>query len=460
MKNKQALKVFLILLISTAYIFSFSKFGVLAYEAFMNDDDYFLEGTKIASVSVEGKTKNEAMKLLDERLTKWLDETTITLKYKEKEETLNLLDCFNFDIETSVSKAKQSVSNPAVVKVNSLDSALNNISKTLLEDKLLDMDKLNSKLLEIAQMLTIGNYQIKLEDFLKDTSPIKSVAIQEATMDFGSSIQEIEPFLNKSIEIKGQSQFSFINFLKDEHLESLSSSLLSKMATSIYEVILPTNFSIIERHISNELPDYAELGFEAKVNPNKNIDLVFANPNETSYTIEFIKKGNSVKTVLKGSELLNEYKIITSGQQTFKPRTIKQYNPLLNPSQIEVKAEGKEGLLIKVNREIYDENGMLVKKELISEDFYPPIHRVEVSGLKPSNEEETNENTDQTSDGSSELSGQEQEVQKQESEQNEKQATDKKDKGEQTKKSNQDSKKSEQSKKSNQGREKGDQSKK
>ena len=50
-------------------------------------------------------------------------------------------------------------------------------------------------------------------------------------------------------------------------------------------MILPTNFSIIERNISEELPDYAELGFEAKVNPEKNKDLVFSNGNESSYKI-------------------------------------------------------------------------------------------------------------------------------------------------------------------------------
>ncbi len=32
-------------------------------------------------------------------------------------------------------------------------------------------------------------------------------------------------------------------------------------------------------------------------------------------------------------------------------------------------------------REHYDENGKLLKKELISEDFYPPVHQIEIQGL-------------------------------------------------------------------------------
>lgn len=384
--------MFLILFISTAYIFSFSQFGVSAYESFMYGDQYFQEGTKIASVSVEGKTKNGAMQLLDESLTQWLDETTITLKYKEKEYSIDLLDTFHVDVETSVSKAKQGVSNPAFVQLNSLDDVLMNMSKKLLDDEMLDMDRLETKLMEIAQMLSSGNHQIRLEEFLLDSFLDESVTIQESMMNYGNSIKEIESIFELAIEIKGQSQFSFIDFLKEQHLENLPSHLLSKIATSIYEVILPTNFIIIERHISNELPDYARLGFEAKVNPKKNMDFVFSNPNDGSYTITFVKKGNDVKTVLKGSELLYEYKIVTSDKQTFKPRTIKQYNPVFKPLQVQVKQEGKEGLLIKVYREIYDEKGILLQKELISEDFYPPIYQVEVSGLIPSSKEEEESN--------------------------------------------------------------------
>ena len=87
------------------------------------------------------------------------------------------------------------------------------------------------------------------------------------------------------IELAPMSQFSLIKHVEELGLQQLSSEALSGIATGIYQVILPTNFSIIERNISEELPDYAELGFEAKVNLETNKDLVFLNGNESSYKI-------------------------------------------------------------------------------------------------------------------------------------------------------------------------------
>lgn len=39
-------------------------------------------------------------------------------------------------------------------------------------------------------------------------------------------------------------------------------------------------------------------------------------------------------------------------------------------------------MLIRLYKEVYDRNNTLVETVLVSEDFYPPIHRVEVRGLR------------------------------------------------------------------------------
>ena len=58
MKNQQLLKIFLVLILSTAYIFSFSHFGASAYEQLTHVGE-FGENTKIGSLDVSEKIKKK-----------------------------------------------------------------------------------------------------------------------------------------------------------------------------------------------------------------------------------------------------------------------------------------------------------------------------------------------------------------------------------------------------------------
>lgn len=393
MRNQQAVKLFLILTICTAYIFTFSQFGAKAYDSVIHQDDQFAEKTMVGSLSIAGKTKNEAIQLVDEQLTKWLNETTLTLKYKEKSEFFDLAN-FVFDVEAAVSQVQQGQNNPMNVELASLEDFLSSFSSNL-NTSGLHMDQLQSDILSSAKMLEIGSYQFRLEDYLTDESAKELRVISESSFNLEENDSVIEEMLDTSIEIGAKTQFSFLDFIEDEELGIMSSTSLSKLATAIYEVILPTNFPIIERHLSNELPSYAKLGSESKVDTDLNQDLVFTNPNEFSYFIEFEKVDTRIKVYLKGPELLNRYVISLEDKESFKPKTIRQFNPQLKPTEIKVENEGREGQLAKVYREHIDEKGESLKKELISEDFYPPIHRIEVQGLII-NEESTS--TDMNSD--------------------------------------------------------------
>lgn len=377
MRNQQVLKLFLVLILSITYIFSFSHFGALAYDSVMNRSDQFAEGTMIGSISVAGKTSNEAGQLTDEQLTNWLNNTTISLKFKEKSETIDL-SLFTFDVEKTVSKAKHGQANPVVVELESLEEALFSLSPSLTASTV-HLDELKSKVLQSALMLEAGSYEIRLEEFLAGQGN-ESTTIAESIIQSEFVEEELESFVGKSIEIGATSQFSLLEFVEEE-IGQVSPLSLSKIATAIYDVILPTNFDIIERHISNELPSYASLGFEAKADIDLKNDLVFSNPNEFSFFIDFEKKNDSIYVYLNGPELLNKYVIIPEDKETFKPKIIRQFNPQLGPTEIKVKVEGKEGQIIKIYREHRDEKGAVLKKELIAEDFYPPTHQVEVQGL-------------------------------------------------------------------------------
>lgn len=401
MRNQQVIKLFLVIILSTTYIFSFSHFGALAYDSVINRSDEFAEGTTIGSVSVAGKTRNEAMKMVDEQLTDYLNETKITLKYKEKSEAFDL-GLFHFDVENSVSKAKHGQVNSVIVKLDTIEDVLISLSPSILDD--IHLDEVQAAILNYAENLEPGNYEIRLDPYL--TGAGSETTIAESVIKSQFVENELDLFTGKSIEIPATSQFSLLKYVEDE-IGAVSQGSLSKIATAIYDVILPTNFDIIERHISSELPAYASLGFEAKADIDLKNDLVFSNPNEFSYFIEFENKNDSLYVSLKGPEFLNKYVIISEDKETFKPKIIRQFNPMLGPTEIKVKVAGKEGQLIKIYREHRDEKGAVLKKELIAEDFYPPVHQVEVQGLivKEGDSSTTIPNTDngqvENQDGSS-----------------------------------------------------------
>lgn len=378
MGNQQPLKLFLALLISTVYIFSFSQLGALAYNAFSGSKNYFAEGTIIGNLPVAGKTEEEAKKLVDEEISKWLANTTITVQYLGKSKTLDL-SYIQFDSEASVSQAQHGIKNLVVADISSLNDFLKSLYPSInLEE--FNVKALENEILNSAAVLEPGDYQYRVENFNISVSLQEDAVIKESPIVLNPQNDELEAFAGKTLKIEPKAHFSLLNSLKEEGLDTLPGQALNKIASAVYTVILPTNFTVLERHISNTLPAYAALGLEAKVDPAKNFDLAFSNPNDSEYAIQFTKKDQSLIVSLTGPEFLNEYVITMEEEKSFEPKTIVQYSPLKKGKQ--VKSEGIKGLYIKVYRESHDQSGDLLQKMLISEDFYAPVHRVEIHPLR------------------------------------------------------------------------------
>ncbi|KAB2338724.1 hypothetical protein F7731_04025 [Cytobacillus depressus] len=389
MKNKQGVKLFIVLFLCTIFIFAFSHYGAFAYNTVVNHSDSFAENTMVGNVSIVGKTEAEAMEAVDDQLTRWLDEMVVNICYKEKQVHLdNAL--FRFNVPESVKTATNGQRNMMVVQFeeNNLENAIQDSFPTV-ELGAIDMQKLTEDLFSGAKLLEIGNLEFSLDEYLTDSKMNEDVIVQQTKVEtgevnFSKMINELATF-----EIPAKSQVSLLQLFAEKGLSNVSSERLNMFATGIYELILPTNFSIIERNIGNEKPENVSLGFEAKVDSEKNIDLIFANPNETSYTIQIESIDHTLIFSLKGQSFLNKYVIVIEDEQSFKPKTIKQFNSLLKPREKVIERQGKEGLYIKVLRETYDETGALLHSEVISEDFYPPVYQIEVTGLVANVKEET-----------------------------------------------------------------------
>lgn len=380
-KNKRFIKLFAVLFFSTAFIFSSSHFGAKAFENFSGADGKFSEGTSVGAIDVSGKTKSDAISMLEEKYVDWVKNTKFELQYSELIVPFDT-NLFHFDSAQTVSAIVDGQQNQAVVTIEMLQVGEQiQILFPQLDSNKLELTKLTSDLSNTASQFINGSFSFNLStDYLMVDPASQNAVISEAIVELKDVPGELQAVIetNREILIDKEATFSVLEFAKNQKIEN--STILSVIATGIYQAILPSNFLITERSISSALPEYAVLGMEAKVNSAKRTDLVIVNPNKSLYTLELRLVNNSLIVTLKGEKLLNNYKISKKDEQQLKPKTIKQYSPLVESGQIKVQTEGADGKIVKVYRNVY-QNNQLIKSELISEDYYPPVYRVEIHGL-------------------------------------------------------------------------------
>ncbi len=403
MKQAAAVKLFFVIVIYTIYLISFSQIGTFAYQSFFEETDRFAPGTMIGSVSVSKLSKEEAVRAVQEKINEWKTSATMKVTYQEKTEAIPT-QLFTFQVEQSVEQAVDGQPSQLIVQLDTQTfSALIKKMVTPSLSSSINLEKVERDVTNVAANLQSSPQPIDLINYLSGQQEIEKRPISEATMDrLGESRAEVIAWISNhpTIEIKGKSLFSLADYFKESG-EPLSSNGMSIIASAIYQTILPTNFTVVERHTSRDLPDEIPLGYEAKVD-SENRDFRFYNPNTSTYTLQFKEINNGFRVTLTGLPFVYKYMIKVGDVEYFTPKTIVQYSSLLRPGEHRIKQKGKQGMLARVKKELYDENNHLVKTEVVAEDFYPPSYNIEVRGfdlgVDLSNNEtnqttETNENT-------------------------------------------------------------------
>lgn len=376
---RQILKISFIVLIFTLFSFGSTYLGASALSSRNADESIYLENTFIGSLEISNKTQGEAKALLDEQWNDWVSNAKIKLSYKEE----------NFQVSPSLFtlESDETIKTAISGKHNAVHIAAEEgffQAKQLLPDYV--WSNLDTKKLEEDILLSIQefnqNIALQLDKYLPQE---KSTIVSSAAVKLNAEEHEVLDFVESypSIELNPESQFSLEAFVQDSKMNNLSAATYSQIATAIYKAIQPTNFTISERYISRQLLDNIEPGFEAKVNFEKKMDFKFYNPNNTPYLVKFTYYNSELEVAIEGPPFLYNYSILTWDKQEFKPRTIKQYSSLLDQGQKSVETEGTPGVIVKVIREVYKQNGELLRTEQLAEDFYPPVHRVEIHPLAP-----------------------------------------------------------------------------
>ncbi|WP_456273869.1 VanW family protein [Bacillus sp. AK031] len=406
MENRPFIKVFFPLLSATVFIFGFSHAGSFALSKF-TEAGTLGQSAMVASVAVGGQSEQEAAEALSQAVAEWRAEAVMKAEFSGEEMTLDL-SVFEIDINRSIQQAGEGGSVPLAVSLNK-DKLMEQLVSAFPDMAVDEMDaaSFQADLISQASMLP-SNSILSLSDYFTEGT------VEEVTAEALTGEISVTPSVKRFIEafpqitIKEGTEFSFLRHLEENgFMTDAKGEDLSVIASLLYKLVLQSNFSIIERNTSSELPEDIELGYEAKIDSGNNQDFVFANPNKTDFVIQLELLDNQLYGKLVGFPFAADYKVTLKDKEEFPPKKIVQYNPFLNENVVRVSEEGQKGVLIKVYRQSIAENGEVLQDELIAEDFYPPVHRIEIHSLEAAPEGSDPEIVDLPADGSNDSQGSE-----------------------------------------------------
>lgn len=385
-RDVKFLRVFLFSIICIVYLFSFSHLSVFAYEAFFTKEDSYATGTTIAGIDVSKMEKAEAKLSVQTGLANWQNTSSFFISYKERKEALPM-DIFEFDLEKTMDEAQNESQSSAAVNVNY--SKLNQFLTNFVggeELSRISVKNLRRDLTNTAASLNSSSGTLHLEAYVPKKLQQRQTVSQASLKLSDEQIADLSTWLTKQkkLTIKGNTQFSLLENAKANDLVDFSDDSLSLLGSVLYEMFTNTDFEILERHTSRELPKWAHLGYEARI-LNKKLDLVVFNPNYLSYDVTLEMKNNELHASLKGEPFLYTYASEVKDPQQFKPKIVVQYATSLLPGTGQMIESGENGQLVKVFREVRWQ-GQSVKSILLGEDFYPPVHRVELRAFPISEE--------------------------------------------------------------------------
>ena len=337
-----------------------------------------VSGSTIGGQEVDGLKKEEIISLLNEKTREW-KATPLVLDGNDKEITLEP-KWFKFNVKATVEEYLQAVEKPwfafwekePTVHIPLQFTIQPDLTDLLKENPQLNLEETLANINASIGVLSEGPIETAALDFSVFESERIAFDLEEIKTN-AVGLSEIVTVLNEQILNSGE-VFSLLEKI-DESGISYDDETADFVASLLYSVILQTNFEIIERHSQRVIPAYLEPGIEADVELDSKKDLQFLNNNEPAI----------LKMRIEDSSLFIEIYSIPSDinvkheireKLTINPRTIYRYSAELKPGKEELIQEGVPGIRVAVYRTISEKKGPFEEEKLMSQDYYPPTHRV------------------------------------------------------------------------------------
>jgi hypothetical protein len=380
--TKKRRKIFLFLLLFVLSGIVISQGSVWAYEKITGSNTSFAKGTKLAGISIGGLSYEKAYEKVDNKVKEWQQSGHLTFSY-DKEEVLLDRSVVVFHLKESLKRAETQKNESLIVDINK-DKLYGDLYNQVTAE---DQKKVNKKSLEKtiadqSQRLATKTLFV-LQSYIKETEPLEETVVAEVERPLSKESKENLSELfgsSSSWTVGSKDEFSFNYAVLTQYEESFSQESREVLTSSLYEVMLHTDFAITERHISTTRQNHVPLGYEAYVSLGKE-DLTFENPHSTSYVITVKVVDNKLITTVSGKQLNKKIEVKERRKETYPPRTIVEYDPLLNVNETRIERTGKPGESIEVARYIINGKEDQVV-EVMNNDYYPPVFSKEVRGPK------------------------------------------------------------------------------
>lgn len=357
-------------------------FSLVVFSLFLlNSANVFASSvsSKIGPIDVSGMSKKEKNIEVRKIVDGW-QKNDIAIQVGGDEFTVPG-SAFNFDSQRSVealenlqqkpwydfwSKTPEAQTDLIVHATDQLRTAVENrIGKDELEEK---MDEL------LVQAGQLPNRPLKLTVDRFDFKDGK--VISTAVVPLKQSEKEVLTAYAKQINgkvMKPESKFSYMKHFGAPH----SVRVGSLMATALYQNALASGFEIDERHQALTIPNYADAGYEAVIKTGKNQDLQFTSTHRANIKIQAIVEKNHLIVsfyVAKG-DVVDSVHVYAVGEKPVEAKEINRYSKELEVGQEEVIQQPKNGLVVKIYRQITSEQSGR-EKSIVSSNYYAPKHKV------------------------------------------------------------------------------------
>lgn len=379
MGHKGFLNTFIAVLAATLFFYGLSTFGALAFG--QATTKVFEDQTYVGPFNISNSKEQEALEKLTTDFTELQSALSVDLAYQDAVVPLPK-ELVQLDVEQSLERAESGVENPinATVSVEGL--------RTILTQQFMPIefteDNLHAIASGIERELEAGIMPLKVHmtDYMEHLASREELVATSTLIvqNPSSSLQQFITAMNGS-EIAPFTSFSLLDKMQEEGVSPIADEEMTLLASTLYALVLQTNFNVDERSIGNRLSLDVEPGFEAAINQSLGLDFNFTNPNKSAFTLQLTMTGNTVQSSLVGMPFLYEYTPYIEQKKTYKPKTVRQYSAFVPEGQIRVEDEGSEGLDVSVRRLITYE-GVEMSDEAISSDFYAPLPRIEMHALK------------------------------------------------------------------------------
>ncbi|AQU79052.1 hypothetical protein AJGP001_07160 [Planococcus faecalis] len=377
MNNQVFGKTFLTIFLSGLLFFGVSNAGATVIDKWLFPKEQFGDDTYIGTTNVSNMEVAGAMAQFSGTLENWHQSSELLVRYQDA--TANYpLDDAEILLEETAQQAQSGMQNSFLYNLPEKTTErflTENFPRVAFSEA--EVQKINVKLEEALEAglekttVTISDDSLDVEQETVSKVAFPQVSINENTVAVVAAIN--------GMQIAPGEKISFLTFINELKPIGLSDSELTEIASAIYAVVLKTNFKIEERSIGNRIPEKIAIGEEATINRSLGIDLVFSNPNASSFTLNTAFTDDSLTVSLEGFPFVYDYTVSTSSKEAVNPRLIKQYSAFVTTGKA-IEEEGSEGVRVEIVRSIMD-NGDELKVEAISTDFYPPINRIELYPL-------------------------------------------------------------------------------